>query len=221
MSKQLKINFEKNDIKYAPSFEFESKFNGVVAGIDEVGIGSWIGPVMATAVILTPEVPKNILGRLHDSKKLSFAKREQVYKELIQNPHVIYGIGSADLQEIETLNIRQATFLAMARAVDALEIKPDAVIVDGNARPTLPCPIQMIVKGDQRSYSIAAASIIAKVTRDSLVREYSESFPDYGWAKNAGYGTKQHKIALEENGVTPYHRKGYAPVSKLLARKVR
>lgn len=190
-----------------------------MAGIDEVGIGSWIGPVMATAVILNPEVPKNILDQLRDSKKLSFARREQIYKVLIQNPHVVYGIGSADLQEIETLNIRQATFLAMSRAVDALKIKPDAVIVDGNARPTLACPIQMIVKGDQRSYSIAAASIVAKVTRDALIRGYSDDFPQYGWAKNAGYGTKQHRQSLEVYGVTPFHRKGYAPVAKLLGEK--
>lgn len=201
---------------YTPSFEFESKFDGVVAGIDEVGIGSWVGPVMAAAVILRPGISDAILKNLQDSKKLSLAKREYVYQQLINSPHVVHGMGQATLQEIEDMNIRQATFLAMQRAVGALTVCPDAALVDGNARPVLSCPVQMVIKGDQRSYSIAAASIIAKVTRDSLLIEYSENFPHYGWDKNAGYGTKQHRTALEKHGISPFHRKGYAPIARLL-----
>tara|TARA_R110002050_G_scaffold847_6_gene6026 strand:+ start:14875 stop:15558 length:684 start_codon:yes stop_codon:yes gene_type:complete len=216
LPKQLNVNSEKSPKAYAPSFEFELKFDGIVAGIDEVGIGSWVGPVMAAAVILKPEVPKDILQNLQDSKKLSATKRNFIYHQLLKCPHVIYGIGQASVDEIEALNIRQATFLAMSRAVDALGVKPDAAIVDGNARPILPCPIQMVVKGDQRSFSIAAASIIAKVTRDQFIKDLAEKFPEYGWDKNAGYGTQKHRDALNNQGVTDFHRKGYAPIARLL-----
>jgi ribonuclease HII len=217
LSKQLNIKFEESPKVFSPSFEFESKFSGVVAGIDEVGIGSWVGPVMAAAVVLQPGTPKGILDVLNDSKKLTGSKREQIYKQLTECPDVIYSIGQADVTEIDALNIRQATFLAMQRAFESLQVSPVAALVDGNARPGLSCPTQMIVKGDQRSYSIAAASIIAKVERDHLIKEYAIQFPHYGWDKNAGYGTKQHKEALLRHGITKHHRLGYAPIKNLQA----
>lgn len=201
---------------YKPSFEFEHQYEGFVAGVDEAGIGSWIGPVVAAAAILDPKIPQSLLSQLHDSKKLSEKKRQVIFQELQDCPQAHIGVGEASLEEIDQLNIRNAGLLAMTRAVEALPVEPSMVLVDGTGKPTLPCPLLTVVKGDQRSYSISAASIIAKVTRDCFIQKLSLEYPDYGWDRNAGYGTKQHQEALKAYGVTPWHRRSYAPVAALL-----
>jgi ribonuclease HII len=201
---------------YSPSFEFESLHTFPVAGVDEVGIGSWIGPVMAAAVILEPAVPLDLLNQLNDSKKLTEKKRDHVFALLHDSPHAHIGLGEASLEEIEVLNIRGAGLLAMKRAVENLCLTPTMVLVDGTGQPDLSFPIKTLIKGDQRSYSIAAASIIAKVTRDRWVQKLALDYPGYGFEKNAGYGTKQHQEALKTNGVTPIHRRSYAPIAQLL-----
>lgn len=204
------------DAPFFPSFEFERLYDFPVAGVDEVGVGSWIGPVMAAAVVLDLATPSTLLSHLQDSKKLSEKKREAVFEMLMDSPHVHKSLGEASLSEIHTLNIRNAALLAMSRAVKNLPLVPTAVLVDGTAKPTVPCRTHLIVKGDQRSYSIAAASIIAKVTRDRWVRTIAAEYPGYGWEKNAGYGTKQHQEALQRQGVTPWHRVTYGPIATLL-----
>jgi ribonuclease HII len=208
-------------LSYHPSFEFESLYAGPVAGVDEAGIGSWIGPVMAAAVILNPDVSKDLLSQLNDSKKLSEKKRDHIFSVLQESPHVHMGIGEASLEEIESLNIRRAGLLAMKRAVESLSLTPTMVLVDGTGEPDMSTPIKTIIKGDQRSYSIAAASIIAKVTRDRWVQSIACDYPGYGFEKNAGYGTKQHQEALEIQGVTHWHRRSYAPIAALLSSSIR
>lgn len=201
---------------FNPTFEFERQYAFPVAGVDEAGIGSWIGPVMAGAVILEEGVSQDLLAMLHDSKKLSEKKRELIFDLLQDNLFVHIGVGEASLEEIVRLNIRNAGLLAMKRAVEALSLAPTAALIDGTGRPNLQCVTHLIVKGDQRSYSIAAASIVAKVTRDRWIKKLAEEYPEYGWDTNAGYGTKQHQEALNRLGVTPWHRVTYAPVAALL-----
>ncbi len=208
-------------LSYHPSFEFESLYDSPVAGVDEAGIGSWIGPVMAAAVILDPDVSKDLLSQLNDSKKLSEKKRDHIFSVLQESPHVHMGIGEASLEEIESLNIRRAGLLAMKRAVESLSLTPTMVLVDGTGKPDMSTPIKTIIKGDQRSYSISAASIIAKVTRDRWVQSIACDYPGYGFEKNAGYGTKQHQEALEIQGVTHWHRRSYAPIAALLSSSIR
>lgn len=186
---------------------------GTVAGVDEAGRGPWAGPVIAAAVVLSPDrIPEG----LDDSKKLSVAARERLFDQIRETAQV--GVGRATVEEIDEINILQATLRAMARAVDALPAPPSAAIVDGNQAPTLPCPTHTVVRGDGKSLSIAAASIIAKVTRDRLMAALSLDFPDFGWERNAGYGTPQHQKALEKLGVTPHHRRSFAPVRKRIAK---
>jgi len=199
-----------------PTFEFESLYAFPVAGTDEAGIGSWIGPVVAAAVILDPDVSLDLLGQLNDSKKLSEKKRDHIYALLQDSPYAHIGVGEASLEEIDLLNIRGAGLLAMKRAVENLPLRPTMVLVDGTGKPDLSLPIKTLIKGDQRSYSIAAASIIAKVTRDRWVQKIALDYPGYGFEKNAGYGTKQHQEALHAKGITPWHRRSYAPIAQLL-----
>lgn len=195
-----------------PDLSIEQLYSGIVAGVDEAGRGPWAGPVVAAAVILNPyHIPEGI----NDSKKLSATKREMLFSRIIEMSHV--GIGTADVEEIDRLNILAATKLAMQRAVMALPVKPDVALIDGNQPPTLFCKTHPVVKGDSKSLSIAAASIIAKVTRDRTMQELAKLFPHFGWQKNAGYGTKEHRDALEAFGVTEYHRKSFAPIRLLLA----
>lgn len=194
-----------------PDFSFEQEVPTPVAGIDEAGRGPWAGPVVAAAVILDPH---NFPAGLNDSKKLSARKRESLFDEL-QNCAQI-GVGLASVEEIDNINILQATFLAMQRAVDNLPAKPAFLLVDGNQKPPIDLPLKTITKGDSRSFSIAAASIIAKNHRDSLMRELAKTYPDYGWEKNAGYGTAQHRDALNLVGITPHHRRSFAPIRKIL-----
>ena len=202
-----------------PDLILESKIGGTVAGIDEAGRGPWAGPVVAAAVVLNTEtLPLELLDGLDDSKRLSRARRETLFETL--PAHARIGVGMADVTEIDRLNILQATLCAMARAVEELGIVPDHVLVDGNRAPTLSCTVDCIVKGDSKSLSIAAASIVAKVTRDRLMADLANTFPGYGWERNAGYGTAEHKAALERLGVTLQHRKSYAPILKILSQDV-
>ncbi|CAA6605151.1 Ribonuclease HII [Rhodospirillaceae bacterium LM-1] len=205
-----------------PDFSLEQAAKGIVAGIDEAGRGPWAGPVVAGAAILDRQrIPADIANRLDDSKKLSPAKREALFALLTQGDWALIGIGMASPAEIDSLNILQATYLAMRRALDALGVKADLALVDGNRPPPLPCKVQTVVKGDGLSLSIAAASIAAKVTRDRLMTDLSLRYPGYGWESNAGYGTAQHQAALAQLGVTPEHRRSFAPVAALVGRPVR
>ncbi|MBT7957596.1 MAG: ribonuclease HII [Rhodospirillaceae bacterium] len=204
-----------------PDFEFEKKYHAQgfnrIVGIDEAGRGPWAGPVVAAAVILNPKNTNDaLLAELDDSKKLSAPKRDALYEALQQSADV--GVGKASVEEIDTINILQATFLAMTRAVESLPSAPDFALVDGNKLPPLSCPAEAIVKGDSRSLSIAAASIIAKVTRDRIMTELGEIHPGYAWEKNKGYGTKAHQAGLEQRGVTEHHRKSYRPIINILSR---
>lgn len=193
--------------------------HAVVCGIDEAGRGPWAGPVVAAAAILDRVgLPLSLAAELDDSKRLKPAARDRLLAEL--TPHAVIGVGQASAVEIDALNILQATFLAMDRAVQALGQAPGLALVDGNRPPLLPsapgCVIQCLVGGDGRSLSIAAASIAAKVTRDRLMAGLAERHPGYGWERNAGYGTAAHKAALERLGVTPEHRKSYKPILNIL-----
>jgi ribonuclease HII len=192
------------------SFDFEDLHQGVVAGVDEAGRGPWAGPVVAAAVILDR---RSFPAGLNDSKKLSEAARTRLHGELIGQRH---GIGMASVAEIDTLNIHWATMRAMERAVAALGVTPAHILVDGNRLPRWRHPATAIIKGDGRSLSIAAASIIAKVTRDRLMLALDGEWPGYGWAANKGYGTPAHQHSLAQHGITPHHRKSFAPIKALL-----
>ena len=185
-------------------FENEAKANGynVVCGIDEAGRGPLAGPVCAAAVIL-PEGCE--IEGINDSKKLTEKKREALY-DVITEKAVAYGIATADEKEIDEINILQATYLAMNRAFQKLSVKPDMALVDGNRDPKLGIPTQTIVKGDARSMSIAAASILAKVTRDRFMLEMDKKYPEYQFAKHKGYGTKLHYEMLAQYGPSEIHR---------------
>lgn len=196
-----------------PDLSFETACGVTpVCGVDEVGRGPWAGPVTCAAVILdVNDVPEG----LNDSKKLSAARREQLFVEIMQRAHV--GIGQAEVSEIDEINILQATFRAMERAVAALPIRPRFALIDGNKIPPgLNCDARAIVKGDGRSVSIAAASIVAKVTRDRLMVALSQQYPGYSWETNVGYGTKAHQVGLAKLGITPHHRRSFKPIHKIL-----
>jgi ribonuclease HII len=193
------------------SFDFEDKHAGVVAGVDEAGRGPWAGPVVAAAVILDRVM---VPPGLNDSKKLSEAARERLFGPIIDSAR--HGIGMASVFEIDSLNIHWATMLAMQRAVAALGVTADHVLVDGNRLPRWDQAATAIVKGDGRSFSIAAASVIAKVTRDRLMLALDAECPGYGWARNKGYGTADHARGLAALGVTAHHRHSFAPVRERL-----
>lgn len=194
----------------AADFSLELQAGGIVAGVDEAGRGPWAGPVVAAAVILYP----TRIDGIDDSKKLTAAKRDALYDAI--RAHACTGVGIASVEEIDRLNILAATMLAMQRAVAALGTAPHLALIDGNKAPVLACHTQTIVGGDAKSLSIAAASIIAKVTRDRMMCELAQRHPHYGWERNAGYGTKHHQDALAAHGVTPHHRRSYAPIRALL-----
>ena len=211
-----------------PSFLFEHQHPGLVAGIDEAGCGPWAGPVVAAAFVFkTYDVPLEILGLFEDSKKLSKKMRDRAYQVITQsNDTMAYGIGQVSVEEIDHLNIRNAAKLAMVRAFENLQetskgLKVNYGLIDGIAAPEFGPRHQlgftMIKKGDSLSYSIAAASIIAKVTRDRIMADLHHKHPQYGWERNAGYGTKVHMEALGVHGVTPHHRRSFAPIKKLIA----
>lgn len=183
----------------------------IVAGVDEVGRGPLAGPVLAAAVILAQP-----LDGLADSKKLSPARRRDLAAMLIRDRRNHIGLGAASVQEIDRLNILQASLLAMARAVRKLRIRPDLALIDGNRAPDLPCPSTTVVGGDALIPAISAASIIAKVTRDRLMARLDDRYPGYGWQRNAGYPTAEHRAALSSCGVTRHHRTSFAPVRACL-----
>ncbi|MBC7520939.1 MAG: ribonuclease HII [Sandarakinorhabdus sp.] len=195
------------------SFVFEDLHAGVVAGVDEAGRGPWAGPVVAAAVILDRA---NFPAGLNDSKQLTEAARERLHAELLGCAR--YGVGMASVAEIDTFNIHWATMLAMERAVAALGHAVDHVLVDGNRLPRWHHAATAIVKGDGKSCSIAAASIIAKVTRDRMMLALDAQCPGYGWAANKGYGTAAHARGLAALGVTDHHRRSFAPVRARLGR---
>jgi ribonuclease HII len=182
-----------------------------IAGIDEAGRGPLAGPVMAAAVILNPAKP--ITG-LTDSKKLTAAQREKLFYQ-IQDNALAWGIGRAEVEEIDRINILQATFLAMQRAVAVLNITPCLALIDGNRSPNLNCPTKSIIGGDLTEPAISAASILAKVSRDWVMLELHEQYPQYGFAKHKGYPTKGHLAALMAHGPSAIHRRSYAPVASL------
>ena len=194
-----------------PSYKFDQVYETPIIGVDEVGRGPLAGPVISAAIILNKEkIPEGI----NDSKKLSKKKREVINEELISQHS--FAIGIASVEEIDKINILQASLLAMKRAVLNLNIKPQTILVDGNKLPDLKYNMYPIIKGDSKSISIAAASIIAKVYRDKLMQDLSLQYPGYYWEKNSGYGTKQHLLALNNLGVTPIHRKSFAPIYNML-----
>lgn len=183
-----------------------------VVGVDEVGRGPLAGPVTAAAVWLDPEaVPEGI----NDSKVLTARKREDLARQIEETCDV--SIAHATVDEIDRMNILGASMEAMRRAIAGLRLQPDAALIDGHRVPDgLPFPAEALVKGDARCLSIAAASIVAKVARDKLMVELAQQYPGYGWERNAGYGTKEHQCALRDLGVTPHHRRSFAPVRNIL-----
>jgi len=198
-----------------PHYIFEARLlktmDGPIAGVDEAGRGPLAGPVVAAAVILDRKrIPKG----LNDSKQMTPETREEAFGRIMAC--AVVGVGEASVDEIDLVNIRQATHLAMARAVRALAIAPNFALVDGNDAPALPCRCDTLVEGDARSVSIAAASIIAKVTRDRMMRALHADFPGYGWLTNKGYGTEEHLGALNRLGPCLHHRRSFAPVYQML-----
>ena len=184
-----------------------------MVGIDEVGRGALAGPVFAGAVWMSPRAMAEFSGKLLDSKSLSVPKREALAREIAEK--AVYSLGKADVEEIDRLNILKATLLAMRRAVMALPFVPQAALVDGKHPPVLPCAVQTMVRADQRSLSVAAASIVAKVHRDAFMQRMSVSYPVYGWEKNRGYPVPAHRLALTRFGSCVLHRKSFRPIRDL------
>lgn len=194
----------------------ERAAGGRVAGVDEVGRGPLAGPVVAAAVVLPPRVTRALLALLDDSKRLTPAQRQTAYDALRANSSVEIAIGAASVTEVARLNILHASLLAMRRAVARLRDPPDLALIDGNRPPRLNCPVQCVIGGDGLSASIAAASIVAKVTRDRAMVRLAVRFPGYGWAENVGYATPGHRAALQALGPTHHHRADFASVRQLV-----
>lgn len=184
-----------------------------IAGVDEAGRGPLAGPVVAAACILPADF---FLAGLNDSKQLTAEKREELYCHLIKDPTVFFGIGVVDASEIDRINILQATFLAMRKAISSLSKTPDYILVDGNALFRTKIPATALVNGDARSISIAAASIFAKVTRDRMMDEFDRNYPLYGFKKHKGYATLEHVAAIEKHGICPIHRQSFDPIKSSL-----
>lgn len=197
-----------------PDYEYESKASAMgysfVCGVDEAGRGPLAGPIYAAAVILPQGL---VIDGLNDSKKLSEKKREMLYDKVIENA-IAWSVGIATEQEIDEVNILQATYLAMRRAVEGLEVKADYALIDGNRMPPLSIEGETVIKGDALSMSIAAASIIAKVSRDRFMLEIDEKYPEYQFSKHKGYGTALHYEMIEKYGISPVHRRSF--LKKLL-----
>lgn len=203
-----------------PDFALERRCPAPVAGVDEAGRGPWAGPVVAAAVILDADPLPVTLATLDDSKRLSRPRREALFaalEALVLDGRVQIGVGQASVTEVDHMNILAATMTAMERALEALPRAPAFAIIDGNRLPPcLPCPGQPVIGGDGRCLSIAAASIVAKVSRDRIMGELAAAHPGYGWERNAGYGTGEHRAALDRLGLTPHHRTSFAPIKKLM-----
>jgi ribonuclease HII len=202
-----------------PHYEFESSHGGRVAGVDEAGRGPLAGPVVAAAVLFRGFVPQALGDLLDDSKRLTAAQRQQAYAALRACPHAEIGVAAASVAEIARLNILHASLLAMARAVARLPHPPDLALVDGNQKPKLACNVRCVVGGDALCLSIAAASIVAKVVRDQAMARLAARFPVYGWSRNAGYATADHRAALLAHGPTRHHRAAFGTV-RLLAEEL-
>ena len=202
------------------NFDIEEKFGNIVVGIDEVGRGPLAGPVVAVAVYIKRSLWKNFLKKhpeiikINDSKKISKKIREKLYNILINI--IPFGVGAASVKEIEEKNILQASLIAMERAYTSLKISADFVLVDGINSPKIKANIKAIKNGDNKSISIASASIIAKVIRDNLMKKLSYKYPGFFWNKNSGYGTKLHIDKIKLLGITPHHRKSFKPITKMI-----
>lgn len=206
----------RKDTQQSPTMEAEAAARALgyafICGIDEAGRGPLAGPVAAAAVILPEEYQ---LAGLNDSKKLTPRRRAILYRELMDDPRVSKNVAFASVEEIDELNILRATHLAMKRAAEGLPVSPDFCLIDGLPVPNFPLPSRSIVKGDALCLSIAAASILAKVSRDRYMQELDKQYPEYGFARHAGYGTKAHMEALQRYGITPHHRRTFAPVAQM------
>jgi len=200
-----------------PSFALERAAGSgevLVAGIDEAGRGPLAGPVVAAAVVFErPKLPRELARAIDDSKQLTGAERRRLAPLIAAHGRV--GIGWASVGEIDSINILRASLLAMRRAMEQLDVTPAIALVDGNVPPPLHCPVRTVVDGDSLSLSIAAASIIAKVTRDRIMTGLGYAYPGYGWQHNAGYGTPEHQAAIGRLGLTPQHRRSFRPISQL------
>jgi len=193
----------------------EDEFEGIICGIDEVGRGPLAGPVVAAAVIINrKKAPLDILEQINDSKKLNAKKREYLFYKIQEFSEV--AIGECSVLEIDRINILQASLKAMKKACEKLNIKPNIALIDGNQLPKLNCEMKTIIKGDSKSLSIAAASIIAKHYRDNLMIKIANDFPHYGWERNNGYGTAEHLKAIDSYGITKYHRLTFSPVKNMI-----
>jgi len=196
---------------YTADFSIENKYSDhIVAGVDEVGRGAWAGPVVAGAVIIKQPA---LFNEIIDSKKTSLQKRKELSDEILQEQHC--GIGLATVEEINSLGLNPALFLAMERALACLSLRPTLAIIDGNYKTSLPVKSLSIIKGDQKSISIAAASIIAKVHRDNLMNQLGRSHSHYAWKTNVGYGTAHHIQMIKQHGVCEHHRKNFKPIKCL------
>ena len=202
-----------------PAYDLEQELGAgdgrLVLGVDEAGRGPWAGPVVAAAVWLDPvKVRAAVYSGIRDSKALSQQHRQDLLLLLQSEARVAVGV--AESGEVDRLNVLQASLLAMRRAVDALGVAAEAALVDGNAAPQLDCPCRTVIKGDVHCLSIAAASIVAKQTRDALMEDLAGRFPGYGWERNRGYGTRDHQDAIGRLGVTPQHRRSFRPIREAL-----
>lgn len=205
-----------------PDFSFEDGYDGPVCGLDEVGRGPLAGPVVAACVIIDrARIPAEITEQINDSKKLTEKKRTFLFNKIYEFSYV--SIAQSSVEDIDRINILQASLRAMEKSFRALckeqNLQPVAALVDGNQPPKLKIPVKTIIQGDSLSVSIAAASIVAKHYRDGLMKKLARKHPEYGWENNAGYGTREHLEALEKYGVTPFHRRSFAPVSKQLVKE--
>lgn len=192
-------------VDYSIENEYREKGFNIICGVDEAGRGPLAGPVYAAAVILPSDC---VIEGLNDSKKLTEKKREVLF-DVIKEKALAYGIASADEKEIDEINILNATFLAMKRAIDALSVKPDLALIDGNQKPHTDIEEVTVIKGDAKSMSIAAASVLAKVSRDRFMLEMAEKYPQYEFARHKGYGTKLHYEKIAQYGVCDIHRRTF------------
>lgn len=199
-----------------PDFELENMYDGPVFGLDEVGRGPLAGPVVAACVYIPKSCYEQAFIReLKDSKTIPKPRLEKLYALITE--HCEWRVAEITPEEVDRINVLQASLQAMALALQSMSVAPAFALVDGNQLPELPCSAQSVVKGDNKSYSIAAASIVAKVTRDRIMKDLHREFPHYGWESNAGYGAKVHMDGINMHGITPHHRKSFAPIKNFLA----